>query len=179
MVTRRSGLLLVERYAAVRPSAIGVDAENAMNAYRGFDGIAWPGETIRDFQLQNGLASVLELEKVLSAYTNLRDGLVDVVYFPSYDSAPPPGFFFAGYDVGYFESEYSCYSVILNEIIFGTVPELTVFGAALNESLLAPAGEVCEHLMRRRLAALASGVDLERGPAEIVSLPIYAVKRHT
>ncbi|HEU4886921.1 MAG TPA: hypothetical protein VFV49_03470 [Thermoanaerobaculia bacterium] len=174
---RSSGLLLVERYAAAKPTAIGRLPEEAMRAYRGFDGIAWPGETIRDVEIRDGLAPVTEFEKIMSYYEKADDGALDLVYFPSDDGDDISGFVFAGFDIGYFESEYLYYSVILNEIVFGAVLDLTSFGVKLNESLLAPTEEVCSELLQRRLKVLGTTADVERGPEEMVAIPIYAVKR--
>lgn len=50
----RGGLLLLERYVADRA-----------NRYRGFDGIAWPGNLADDIELVDGLAPLSELAYLL------------------------------------------------------------------------------------------------------------------
>jgi hypothetical protein len=172
-----SGLLLIERFVVSKPSTIGRTPAQAMMAYRGFDGIAWPGDTLRDLDIDDGLSPLTELTKIRKYYDKAADGSMDLVYLSGAVSAAVPGFFFAGFDVGYFESEYSHYSVILNEIIFGAHPELIRFGARLNESLLAPSEQLCREVIQQRGALLATDADIERGPEVIGAIPIYAVAR--
>src|SRR5262245_24022583 len=57
---------------------------------------------------------------------------------------------FAGIDVGCFESEWSHFSVILNEIIFGVHDELRAFAERLNENLLLPTLEDVLPLLNER-----------------------------
>jgi hypothetical protein len=171
-----SGLLLIERFVVSKPSTIGRTPAQAMMAYRGFDGIAWPGDTLRDLEIDDGLSPLTELAKIREYYDKAEESM-DLVYLSGAVSAAVPGFFFAGFDVGYFESEYSHYSVILNEIIFGTHPELIRFGTRLNDSLLAPTEQMCAEVIQQRSALLATDADIERGPEVIGAIPIYAVIR--
>lgn len=68
-----------------------------------------------------------------------------------------------GFDVGYYESESLHFSVVLNEVVCGTVVELVGFAKRLNANLLFSSREDAEELMRVRESLMGSGADLEMG----------------
>jgi len=172
MVNRTSGLLLIERFVVSRETSIGISAEEARQRYRGFDGIVWPGETVRSIPLEDGLAPLSELPRLL-AYASDLDG-VDLIYCAFEGPPDSHGFRFLGYDIGYFESEYNHFSTILNEIVFGEMDEMTRFGPVLNRSLLFDSSHDAERVVatRTRLLPSAHGA-LETGEERIEAVPIF------
>jgi hypothetical protein len=82
----------------------------------------------------------------------------------NFEYAPLHGWSLAGFDIGYFESEWSHYSAILNEVLFGRYDELRTFAGRLNEHLLVATVELGLALIKERHRLLAMGRDLEQEP---------------
>lgn len=113
------------------------------DAYRGCEGVFWPG--VKDEAiLEQGLLSLVDLAEALAIYRQsgslpgcrmlyceLLEG-----FAPRNDRAPM-GFVFAGYDYGVLQSVWNHYSCLFFEVVCGQGPkELSAFSSALNDSLL-------------------------------------------
>jgi hypothetical protein len=164
---RREGLLLVERFSTTA-------APEVRRRYRGFDGVAWPGETIRDIGLSDGLAPISELRRLVPYVAGVEG--VDLVYCVIGSSEPRDDLRFLGYDVGWYTSEYSHFSVILHEIIFGHLPRLTAYAEQLNEALLFDSLQaVADVIADRSLESRRPGADLEdANDEEIAPVMVFA-----
>jgi hypothetical protein len=90
---------------------------------------------------------------------------------PTRESVRPAGWSHAGFDVGYFQSQWSHFSVILNEVVFGVHPELRLFASRLNEHLLLSRLESASELIAERKRLAAAGKDLEA----VMTLETFAV----
>ena len=71
-----------------------------------------------------------------------------------------------GFDVGFFESAWSHFSVILNEVIWGTIDELRSFAGKLNEHLLLNDIGDAQALVSRHDVLASQGEDVEEGEME-------------
>lgn len=157
-----------------RPSSAGVDSAGS---YRGFDGHAWPGNLIDDVALVDGLAPISELDRLME-YLKRLDGLdIDLIYCSFGEEPGIEGLEFVGYDVGYYESEYLHYSVILNEVLYGSCARLNAFVERLNMQLLATAEADALELLAIRESIGKSECDLEKGEERLRALPIFAPVR--
>lgn len=174
-MSRQGGLLLVERYPTAFVSS-NAHAAEWMRRYRGFDGIAWPGETVREIALADGLAPLAELPTLLGYYGKIADRSIDLIYCAFDEMISLPGFTFVGFDVGYYESEYSHFSVVLNEIVAGSLQELRTLASSLNESMLVPTEVECAAILDLRARLLSAGADLERGEEQIGIVRVLAVE---
>jgi hypothetical protein len=176
-MSRESGILVVDRFdlmrrgvragvLASRRPALSVSTEEVFRRYRGFDGVAWPELDHPAFPIVEGLAAVSEYLAV-KEYAGRLPGAsrCDVLLLADVDADVAAlgmaGWESVGIDVGFFESEWSHYSVLLNEVLFGVNPELRSYSARLNQHLLLRARSDAEELLseRQRLAGL--GRDLE------------------
>jgi hypothetical protein len=93
---------------------------------------------------------------------------------PSGSTAPREelGWSPAGFDVGYFESEWSHFSVILNEVLFGVHDELRSFASRLNEHLLVETFEESWTLLKDRNRLARLGADLEQA-SRLEPIPVF------
>ena len=175
---REAGLLVVNRLQLLRvgtrsealsrraPSR-GGSWDDVFTTYRGFDGLAWPAREHPRFATQDGLASVGDVELVDDYVAELGCAAeCDVVILARQGWVPPRaaekhGWFFAGFDLGCFESEHSHFSVVLNEVLCGGLAEMRRFSDALNEQLLVSSVDECTALLGQRRAVAAAGADVE------------------
>lgn len=135
--------------------------------YRGFDGVAWPELEHPEFCTEDGLADLADLGRVKAYVARLsRADECDIIALARIEvSASIPalaGWKLAGFDVGYFETEWSHFSVVLNEILYATRPELRRFAAALNEHLLIPTLDTALEVIVERGRMATAGADLEQ-----------------
>ena len=79
----------------------------------------------------------------------------------------------AGFDVGYFESEWSHYSTILNEVLLGSKAEFRAFAPRLNGHLLLPELSDAHALIAEHKRLLALGRDVERGPPDFEAIAVH------
>jgi len=140
LVLNRLALMRRALAAGVLPSrhpAVPVTFEDAFRKYRGFDGEAWPRLT-RLPALVNGLAEVHDWATVRSYAEDGRDSDEDVIYIDSDKNSQEPqsGWTLAGLDVGFYESEHSHFSIVLNEVIFGLHFTLRAYAVELNDNFL-------------------------------------------
>lgn len=148
-----------------------MSAHEAVRAYRGIDGDLWPeGLDGHPGTLSNGLVPLESIDAVNAFIRALRDRHgVDCVYadMSGIEGERPRGlpssFSFRGWDFGYLEGEYCVFSSILNEVLFGFIPEMRAFGTTLNACLLFSNRRDASTLDAARRRLLASGADLETG----------------
>jgi hypothetical protein len=123
-----------------------------------------------DFVSTEGVADIDDVERVLHYHDEITatDHPCDVIYAtPAAGQLPlalaDRGFIFLGYDFGYYLSTWNCYSVLFNEVIFGSLQELRQYAVRVNESLLLPSLDVAAEVAatRSRLAKSEAGGALE------------------
>lgn len=172
-----SGILVVRRvdyFAEGRfktsPVSPSVDLGNSdvLTCYRGIEGEPWPLEPERvGLDLSSGLVPLHCLDKVLGYFHVARKCFhCDLIYIDTVQGntpqiAPPNGFWFCGFDFGWYQSEYNLFSAIFNEIIYGRYSELRFFGAKLNENLLLPSMADISAFVQARQQLIEKGADLE------------------
>lgn len=191
---RSSGILVVNRFEAMRRAsqasglprrmpALPVTRIDVYRGYRGLDGWPWPEVERLPFEIEDGLADIADWSKVKAYLDELvcRDECdsVFLVRRPvDADHVQASGWFFAGIDVGFYESEYSQYSVIFNEVIFGMYDELRRFADRLNEHLLLPSISDAWELIGERSRLQTQGADLEREPPSMEPITVF-IRRPT
>ena len=114
-----------------------------MSRYRGLDGQPWPEQLPCDVPHPDGLASV-ESWETLDRLARSHSGgewfdAVIVTTVPTVDTIPSAAGLL-GYDVGYFESEDSCFSSLFNELR-QDLPGFPPFRELLNASHLFASGD--------------------------------------
>lgn len=171
------GLLVVERYRPERDASAGYTAHDVLNRYRGFDGIAWPGQLINDIALTNGLASLHDLDLLREYVVKIGRPDVDLVYCANVEPVDLVDFEFAGFDVGYYCSEYLHYSAILNEVLYGSSPEMISHARFLNTHLLFETEARARDFLVTRAAVLRTRADLERGDEAFGLLGMFGLSR--
>jgi hypothetical protein len=149
-------------------AALPLEPDTILERYRGIQGEPWSLEE-PDFVSEDGVADVACVEKVLHYSRQIANKhACDVIYAACAMSDLPPaladkGFTFLGYDFGYYLSTWNCYSVLFNEVIYGSLPELRQYAVRLNESLLLPSLGVAAEIgaTRNKLAPSEAGRRLE------------------
>jgi hypothetical protein len=191
---RPSGILVVNRLELMRTAsrssvlpqrapALSLPPADVFLRYRGLDGAPWPGPEHLPFDTEDGLAGLADWPEVKTYLDGLpcRDEC-DVVVLACQptdtDRVPDSEWVSAGIDVGYFESEYSRFSVILNEVIFGAHDELRRFGDRLNEHLLLPSLNDARELLSERGRLRSGGADLEHEPPFMEPITVF-IRRST
>jgi hypothetical protein len=174
------GLLVVDRFDFLRANAPFVPKrhpvgnlthERVAAEYAGFDGSVWPELDEAEVPLENGLAELVELRNVLSYVRTLPYAAHLDVLAVAREPGPTkealdPGWTCVGVDIGYYESQWSYFSVLLNEVLYGVNPALTALVDDLNEHLLCNSQEQAAAILTVRNALLKGGADLELvGPA--------------
>lgn len=178
-MNRRIGILVVNRLElmdravragvlAKRKPAVEIPGEEVFRRYRGFDGVPWPDLEHPEFRTENGLAAVTDWSLVDQYVRKLpRHEDCDLVLLarPGTDAETvrKSGWTAAGFDFGYFDSEWSHFSVVLNEVLFGVHSELRSFASRLNEHLLLGTLGDAVALLTERNRLAQTGVDLEQG----------------
>lgn len=149
---RNTGLIVVNRLEFMRQAvaagltrnpAAGADIQEAFRRYRGFDGVLWPKSPPSLLDLNSGLADFHKLSAVLAYVRELpQHEECDVLLLsPVRDRViPPPDNCWTpvGIDVGFYESQHTHFSMILNEVLFGAQETLRRFAGLLNTNLLFP-----------------------------------------
>ncbi len=96
----------------------------------------------------------------------------------AHDDAPPPHFSFLGFDVGYWESAYNHFSVVMNEVIFGKSDCLTSFFKKLNCNLLFDSMELAHQLISNRLkVSNRESRMIETVEEEVIPVAIFGLRR--
>jgi hypothetical protein len=111
--------------------------------YRGIDGFPWPDRAQwSSMRFEHGVACVDQIGEVLELLRRQPESSdVELLYVESESgsrqfSGPPTGFAFAGFDVGYIDSDLNCFSVVLNEVLVGSLSAMRQLSEKLNENLL-------------------------------------------
>src|SRR5262249_28040258 len=148
-----------------------ISAEEVFRRYRGFDSEPWPMEGHTSLHGEDGLGDPSELRSIEEyagklPSTHESDIILLVRRGPSDEDTLRLGWECIGFDVGFFESEWSHYSVILSEVIWGTIGELRSFAGKLNEHLLLNDIGDAQALVRRHDVLASQGEDVEVGEME-------------
>ena len=159
---RWGGLLVVRRWQNEEGAVV---AKN----YGGFDGDPWPGKlgVLADF-IEDGLVAATHFSRVKSYYDVVSKlWPCDLVYLSFGTTAALPDslqtrFRLRGYDCGFYKSEFSCFSAILNEVL-GSFEILAEVRKWLNPHLLFPSFEVANRFRQMRAKLLRKGIGLESG----------------
>ncbi len=163
------GLLVVKRETWETSQARSTSFLEKAKRYGGFDGQPWPGErgVIAEY-IENGLVKPNYFHKVQSYYRVVSKQYPCVLLYLSFnlEEGPPDSiidvFTFKGFDHGFYDSEYSCFSALLHEVILDDrYEELEEFRKSLNVHLLFPSQEIASRFSYVRTALLRQGKDLE------------------
>jgi hypothetical protein len=159
---------------AKRTPAIPRTHEQVFRAYRGFDGIQWPGLDHPGFAITKGVARFEDC-KLVDAYVQelpRRDECEVIALTSSLSGwAISAEWRFAGFDVGFLDSE-SRFSVILNEVIYGPCAALRRFAQVLNAHLLLDTVDQVAELLATHARLADEGADVEDGEG-MEGLAIY------
>jgi len=196
MMERSPGLLVVDRGHFLRmrqeaiasgrvhpnPPVLGLTDERVSQTYRGFDDLSWP-EPHPEFDTVDGIVPLSQLEMVKRYFdVHNRRAEYDMIILssPKHNTSGiwADGFSWAGIDVGYFESEWSHFSCIINEIIFSSLPELRAFAPRLNECLLFGTEREVDEYLSVRARLHARGADLEEGAFAGISVHAFCRQVH-
>jgi hypothetical protein len=150
-----------------RNQSLSVAEESAFCRYRGFDGKTWPGR--HSLPIDGGLADIAYLDLVEEYTARLADREECDTLVISHDLSgrPPRGcdlntWVHAGYDLGQFESQWSHFSVVLNEILVGSVDGRRSLQPWLNDALLFDSVATAMKAAEVRRTWQVKGADLER-----------------
>lgn len=176
-MSNRLGILVVNRLELLRRSQrsgalskrvapLGITHEEVFRRYRGFDGLVWPELEHPQFSTVNGLANiddaVLVNEYVAALPTSNECDVILLARLEVSDAGLwSKGWRPAGFDIGYFESEWSHFSVVLSEILYGTHLGLRRFASELNQYLLVPSLEQSLEVIKERGRVAVTGADFE------------------
>jgi hypothetical protein len=158
-----------------RAPPVGSSHESVFRQYRGFDGFAWPELERLECVLDGGLADLGDLPLVEAYRRGLPHDAECETVLIARDlplGIAIPGWRLAGFDLGYFEAEYSHFSVLLNEVLYGSSEALCGMKARLNGHLLASSLEVVDEIMALRSRLAATGADLEE-MTSIEAIPVH------
>ena len=153
---------------AARTPSVALTHDGICRAYKGIEGNLWP-DLLDSDELDpiDGVAPP-NSEPLVRRYVNRVRGRLNVscVYLSRTErdedlGADGAGTAFLGLDFGYFTSEGDNYSVIFNEVIYGTEEGLRRLGSALNKNLLFESRHAVEVLRRERARLVKAGRDLE------------------
>jgi hypothetical protein len=160
--------------------ALDLSPEEVFRRYRGFDGVAWPNGGRVGFDLEGGLASVDDrpaVEQYRGKLVQSQESdllLISRGGVAAHNGYDRPGWAFVGIDVGFYESELSHFSAVLNEVIWGELKELRKFSARLNANLLIGDEADALDLVATHEALQRAGRDVEEGRIEaiVVHVPL-------
>jgi len=161
-----------------------MSSEEAYRRYRGFDGVVWPGLAHPAFPMDGGVTALNNWPIVNDYLQSLPNASECEAVALSWDDPPiedlvTKGWSFAGFDVGYFLAEWSHFSVILHEVVFGPCEPLREFSRTLNANLLLHRREDAEPILRcrERLAVAGDDVEANDPPAEVIAVFIRETPR--
>jgi hypothetical protein len=174
----RLWLLERARASGVRkgPSpALDMTEEEVFRRYRGFDGQVWPVREHPDFATKDGLAPLSALPAV-RRYVATLDPRCEIVILSTNELQTNGDgnekLRFVGWDVGFFESEWSHFSSILHECVFGSDEVLRSYAERLNSSVLFEHQADALAFLGARAEAAGRGAELE-SDAEFAAFAIH------
>lgn len=178
----RTGIVVVDRMAlyarfsrrrSTREPSVEMPTDQVFRTYRGFDGQVWPQNGTEVFEVRDGMADVTAYSAIMRHYQQLGDrAQCDVIALSPVNLPMPLPWVPLGFDWGYFNSEWSHYSLVLNEILFGNKEPFRRLAAKLNKDLLFSNPNEVVLAAKLRDAMLERGEDLEDGVMEAVG--VYA-----
>jgi len=117
--------------------AVDLSEDQLARSYRGIDGRPWPEELSLSIPRDGGLLGIehwASLDAMAASQTN--GNVYDAVILATGSSVELSSVAFLGFDVGFYNDEYSVFSSIYHEAIHGPQLELRRYASRLNESLL-------------------------------------------
>lgn len=129
-------------------------------AYAGFDGAVWPEEESANVVIDDGLASIDQLREVRRYAARVQGAAIRYLVVGS-DSGELSESSFLGIDLGWYESQWSHFSVNFHEIAFGRYEALASFRTSLNSAgLFADSSRIAGYIEKRN-ALKQKRADLE------------------
>ena len=191
-MTRTHGILIVDRGWLTRlvtrsnrqpppEPALPFAPLEVCRRYQGFEGQPWP-RSERHFEVVDGLVDAADLSVVEEYLSAEPAGEWSMLYIarPGADVAAieQSGWRWHGHDVGFFHSEWSHFSVIVHEVLFGVQPELRVFASRTNPYLLIDDLEEARRVVTEHDRLGAQGRDVETiAPVEPILVFSRAIPR--
>jgi len=181
------GIVVIDRFAALRANARtapkrrpvgGKNHREVAAAYRGFDGAVWPGLQDGQLPVVDGIVGIESLDAVRTYVRGLPNSAeIDVIVLaPIHGSGAEqlPEWRQIGFDIGYYESQWSHFSVLLNEVVYGVNATMTAFAIELNESLLCDSEQAAARIIAARRHLAEGEADLETMGPEMRAIRIYS-----
>lgn len=168
-----SGLLVVQRidnttfdHLDRRPPFDGVSEIEVFDRYRGIDGDVWPGDpAAAGISLKNGLANTSEMPFVRHYLSTIQAGpgcdVVMVARCDALDKTLGYDSRFLGFDIGFLESEFNCYSFLFHEVIYARFDRLGKYGSSLNQNLLLPSYDLASEVIEIQKNLEKEGIEFE------------------
>lgn len=149
--------------------SVALSLEDISRTYKGFDGDPWPnGPNGGNISIVDGLAPISAIHSVERYFAALESpGRLHDLLLLHVGSVIEPiptevhDWTWYGYDYGLFESQWNHFSVVLNEVVFGSVRELRRFSSVLNTRLLLDSRADVEMLHDARSRLVERGAPLE------------------
>lgn len=165
---------------ADRSPVVALTHDEVCTAYKGIEGNLWPELHESDnLDLLDGIALAPSEERVRRYVARVAGRLrISCVYLSGAErtdglTASRRELPFLGFDFGFFTCGGDNYSVIFNEVIYGTEETLRRLGSFLNENLLFQSRHAIEVLRRERVRLLKAGRDLETDDHEPQAFKVF------
>lgn len=153
--------------------AVDLSEKGIAEKYRGIDGRPWPQEISPILLRDNGLASTSQWPILATlAKEHSNDRVYDAVVLCKSPLTAARNLYleFLGFDFGFYDDEYSVYSSIYHEIIYGSVADLRRYATRLNESLLLPTAIDVDEYRKTRESLRTIGHDIEQEPCYEIAI---------
>lgn len=150
----------------------GLSIQEIINKYQGFEGdlISFFDAYDNELEIKQFINENLGLKKIEPNY-RLLHVLSDNDKIPLFLREQTKKM---GYDVGVCKEEWTIYSSIFHEILFGSVDELVAYKECLNEHFLFPSREIAEEYVIIHHEMSQLGKDVE----DYMEMNIYEVWEH-
>ena len=165
-----------------RVASVVVPHDAICERFRGIEGWLWPELSDADeIEVVDGLALPSSDQRLREYVARLQPRLrVDALLVSREErddrsTESGKGEQFLGYDFGFLSCDSDNYSVVFNEVIYGTEDNLRVLSSHLNENLLFESRHSVELLRRERTRLVRQGRDLETDNVEPQAFRIFAL----
>lgn len=170
-------------------SGTSLSKKEVITRFRGLNGSPWPkserysqslGGIIRD---GDGLVSLEHIPKVMEYLEDVKNSLVVEMLLIATENSKlvVHPFHFMGYDYAYYNYDPDYYkgldvwSIIKEEIIFGTVDEMKIYYHKLNQNLLFDTVEQVQEMENVRKVLVKQGQPLETAHEDYFCIPIFGL----
>ena len=179
------GILVIKNS---EPPNTGIDApcevicpfEKAFGKYRGINGDPWPEIDLPKPDLADGLASLDDFTSCREYWNKAKEifpnDKIDLLAIGNVEERDDLQFSFLGYDCGWYE-EYSNFSALQNDLLFGGFKELESFHCFLNKNLLFTSRHDVDAFLARRYELFLKGYPLETYDFEYYAIPIFSIRQ--